>query len=709
MSRKVIYMSILLGGLLACNPSTEATNKSRGNEASEIIGKVEATIAKDIMTPEVLYSFGRVGGPILSPDGSRLVYPVTYVSIDQNKTNAELFVMKSDGSEKKQLTITNTQESNPQWIDGGKKIAFLSNETGTSQIWSINPDGGGMKQLSRFGEDIEGFAFSPDGTKVLFIKQVKTTQTAADRYPDLPAATGRVVDDLMYKHWDHWVASVPHPFVADLVGNKLENVKDLLEGEPFEAPMAPFGGMEQLAWSPDSKTIAYTSRKKTGKEYSLSTNSDIFLYDVASGQARNITEGMEGYDTNPQFSPDGTKIAWLSMERDGYESDKNRLFVMDLTTGEKTYLTQDFDYNTDAFSWENNNTLYIVTPVQGTTQLYKVELNTLAITPITKGYHDYTSVAVANGKLIAGRQSLSQPTELYSVDIATGEATNISQENTEILANLTMGRVEERWIETTDGKQMLTWVVYPPHFDPSKKYPALLYCQGGPQSMVSQFWSYRWNLQMMAANGYIVVAPNRRGLPGFGQEWLEQISGDYGGQNMKDYLAAIDALAKESFIDETRLGCTGASYGGFSVYWLAGNHNGRFKAFLSHAGIFNLEAQYLETEEMWFANWDLGGPYWDTSNATAQRTYANSPHRFVEKWDTPIMITHGELDYRILASQGMMAFNAAQLRGIPSRMLIFPNENHWISKPQNGVLFQREFFRWFNQWLKPGQSAAATE
>lgn len=700
-----------MGSMLSCNNAGQKAERLRhGKNVSEITGKATPVIQNGIMTPEVLYSFGRVGNASLSPDKSHLVYPVTYVSILQNKTNAELFIMNTDGSEKKQLTITNTQESDPQWIEEGKKIAFLSNETGSSQIWTIHPDGGGMTQVSHLKEDIEGFAFSPDGKKVLFIKQVKTVTTAADRYNDLPDASGRIVDDLMYKHWDRWVESVPHPFVADVAGNKLSNIKDLLEGEPYEAPMAPFGGMEQLAWSPDSKTIAYTSRKKTGKEYSLSTNSDIYFYDLATGGTRNMTEGMQGYDINPQFSPDGTKLAWQSMERDGYESDKNRLFVMDLATGTKTYVTEHFDYNTDAFSWGyDSNTLYLVMPVQGTTQLYKAELATLQITPITQGQHDYTSVAVAKGKLIAGRQSLSQPTEIYAVDITTGSATELSFENKEILSQLRMGKVEERHIETTDGKQMLTWVVYPPDFDSTKTYPALLYCQGGPQSMVSQFWSYRWNLQMMAANGYIVVAPNRRGLPGFGQEWLEQISGDYGGQNMKDYLTAIDALAKEPYVDENRLGCTGASYGGFSVYWLAGNHDGRFKAFLAHAGIFNLEAQYLETEEMWFANWDMGGPYWDKSNATAQRTFENSPHRFVEKWDTPIMISHGELDYRIVASQGMMAFNAAQLRGIPSRMLIFPNENHWISKPQNGILFQREFFRWFDHWLKDGTSVEKDE
>lgn len=695
-------MAILLSGLLSCNQATKGPDKNKNDkELSDIIGKATPTIENGLMTPEVLYSFGRVGNVMVSPDKSHLLYPVTYVSISRNKTNAELFIMKSDGSEKKQLTVTNTQESNPQWIEGGKKIAFLSNETGTSQIWTINPDGGGLTQVSHVEEGIDGFAYAPDGTKVLFVRPVKTTVTAGDRYPDLPEASGRVVDDLMYKHWDHWVENVPHPFVADINGNTLTNIKDLLEGEPYESPMAPFGGMEQLAWSPDSKIIAYTSRKKTGKEYTLSTNSDIYFYDLESGRTRNMTEGMPGYDVNPQFSPDGTRLAWQSMERDGYESDKNRLFVLDLTTGEKSYVTEDFDYNTDAFTWgSDNKTIYMVAPVEGTTQIYAADITTRQITPVTRGPCNYTAVAVGSNNLIASRQSLSQPTEIYAVDTATGDATELSFENREILSQLRMGEVEERRIETTDGKQMLTWVVYPPDFDPAKKYPALLYCEGGPQSMVSQFWSYRWNLQMMAANGYIVVAPNRRGLPGFGQEWLEQISGDYGGQNMKDYLSAIDALAKEPYVDENRLGCTGASYGGFSVYWLAGNHDGRFKAFLSHAGIFNLEAQYLETEEMWFANWDMGGPYWDNTNAVAQRTYENSPHRFVAKWDTPIMITHGELDYRILASQGMMAFNAAQLRGIPSRMLVFPDENHWILKPQNGVLFQREFFRWFDQWLK---------
>ena len=692
-------MAIILGtSLLSCN---EATNSSSISEMGEIIGQSSPKIENGIMTPEVLYSFARVGDIAVSPDKSRFIYQMTYVSIPLNRTNSELFVMNSDGTEKKQLTITNNRESNPVWINNGHKIAFLCNETGSNQIWSMNPDGGGMTQISNLNGDISGFSFSPDGTKVLFVQDIKSVETAADKYSDLPKASGRIVDDLMYKHWDHWVEAVPHPFIADVNGNSLSNLKDIMEGEPYESPLAPMGGMEQLAWSPDSKIVAYTSRKKTGKEYALSTNSDIYFYNVETGETKNVTEGMMGYDVNPQFSPDGTLLAWQSMERDGYEADKNRLFIMNLSTGEKSYITEGFDNNCDSFIWgEDNNTIYMISSVSGTSQIYQISLSAMEIKKLTEGKHNYVSLALGGDGFIAARQSMSQPTEIYSVNINTGESKELSFENKQILEQLNMGEVEERWIETSDNKQMLTWVVYPPDFDPTKKYPALLYCQGGPQSSLDQYWSYRWNLQIMAANGYIVVAPNRRGVPGFGSEWLEQISGDYTGQNMKDYLSAIDELAKESFVDENRLGATGASYGGYSVYWLAGNHDNRFKAFFSHAGIFNTEAQYLETEEMFFANWDMGGSFWDISNDVAQRTHTNSPHKFVDKWNTPIMVSHGEYDYRILASQGMMAFNAAQLKGIPSRMLIFPDENHWITKPQNGILFQREFFRWFDQWLK---------
>ncbi|MDH6354635.1 dipeptidyl aminopeptidase/acylaminoacyl peptidase [Dysgonomonas sp. PH5-45] len=698
MKYKSIMAIALSAGMLACSSGKETKDDTAD---APLIGKATVKVTDGLMTPEVLHSFGRVSGVQVSPDQKKVLYGVTYVSIEQNKTNRELFVMNIDGSDNKQITETKKSENEACWVKDGSRIAFLSSESGSSQIWEMNPDGTDRVQISDIEGGINGFAYSPDGKKVLYIKNIKFGERTADRYPDLPKASGKIIDNLMYKHWDQWVEEIPHSFIADFDGNKLTNSVDILEGEPYECPMLPMGGIEQLAWSPDSKTVAYTCRKKTGKEYSLSTNSDIYLYNIETKETKNITEGMMGYDTNPIFSPDGKKIAWQSMERDGYESDKNRLFVMDLASGEKTYVTENFDYNTDFAAWAaDNKTMYIVSCVEAKTQLFKVDYAAKDVKAITAGAHDYEAFGIAGDKLIATRHSLSQPNEIYSVDIATGKDTQLTFENKEILSQLEMGKVEERWIPTTDGKKMLAWVVYPPKFDPNKKYPTILYCQGGPQSSVSQFWSYRWNLQIMAANGYIIVAPNRRGLPGFGQEWLEQISKDYGGQNMKDYLSAIDEVAKEPFVDETRLGATGASYGGFSVYWLAGNHNKRFKAFWAHAGIFNLEAQYLETEEMWFANWDLGGSYWDRSNAIAQRTYANSPHRFVDKWDTPIMISHGELDFRILASQGMMAFNAAQLRDIPSRMLIYPDENHWIAQPQNGVLFQREFARWFNEQLK---------
>ncbi|MDD2476874.1 MAG: S9 family peptidase [Dysgonamonadaceae bacterium] len=691
-------MAVICTALLSsCNDKREEDSSHLGL----IIGKPTLTIENGIMTPEVLHSFGRIGNVEVSPNKDEILYHVTFVDIEQNKTNTEIFTMKIDGSEKKQITYTNTHESSAQWIENGEKIAFLSNENGSKQLWEMNADGSGMECISEVEGEIEGFTYSPDGTKVMYISSVKSGETVADRYSDLPKATGRVVDDLMYKHWDHWVDNIPHTFYATIENGKLTNHVDLLEGEPYEAPLLPFGGTEAIAWSPDSKTIAYTSKKMTGREYAESTNSDIYLYSLENKTTENITEGMMGYDINPQFSPDGKQIAWLSMERDGYEADKNRLFVMDLITKEKTYLSEDFDNNVDAFIWNaDNRTLFFVATIEAKTQLFSISKDTQEVKVITSGTHDYISLALGKGTLIAKRQSMSMPAEIYAVTINNGDAKELSYENKDILNQLTMGKVEERWIPTSDSKEMLTWVIYPPGFDASKKYPTLLYCQGGPQSAVSQFWSYRWNLQMMAANGYIVVAPNRRGLPSFGQEWNEQISGDYGGQNMRDYLSAIDALAKEPYVDENNLGCTGASYGGFSVYWLAGNHNNRFKAFLAHAGIFNLEAQYLETEELFFANWDMGGPFWDKSNAVAQKTYATSPHKFVDKWNTPIMITHGELDYRILASQGMMAFNAAKLKDIPARMLIFPDENHWIAQPQNGVLFQREFARWFDQWLK---------
>ena len=694
----IMATSLLLG---ACNPATDVNVKETGDK--NLIGKSDIRIKDGRMTPEALWAMGRIGGMNVSPDGKRVVYTVAYYSVPENKSNREVFVMNADGSDNKQITKTGFAENEAVWIKGGTKIAFLCNESGSSQLWEMNPDGTDRKRLSDYDKDIEGFAFSPDEKKVLFISQVKTVNSTADKYPDLDKATGVIITDLMYKHWDEWVTTAPHPFVADFDGKSISNPVDVMEGELFESPMKPFGGIEQLAWNTTSDKIAYTSRKKTGKEYAISTNSDIYVYDLNTKQTTNITEENKGYDTNPTYSPDGKSIAWLSMERDGYEADQNRLMVMNLETGEKTFVSKDFDSNVDSYCWSADcKRIYFTGVWHGESQVYQIDLaNGNKITPLTEGMYDYASVALLGDKLIAQRHSMSMGDEIYSIDL-TGDhtVTQLTFENKHIYDQLTMGKVEERWMKTTDGKQMLTWVIYPPQFDPNKKYPTLLFCEGGPQSPVSQFWSYRWNFQIMAANDYIIVAPNRRGLPGFGLEWNEAVSGDYGGQCMKDYFTAIDEVAKEPYVNKDRLGCVGASFGGFSVYWLAGHHDKRFKAFIAHDGIFNMEMQYLETEEMWFANWDMGGAYREKQNATAQRTFANSPHKFVDKWDTPILCIHGEKDYRILANQGMAAFNAAVLRGVPAELLIYPDENHWVLKPQNGVLWQRTFFEWLDMWLK---------
>ena len=694
----IMATSLLLG---ACNPATDVNVKETGDK--NLIGKSDIRIKDGRMTPEALWAMGRIGGMNVSPDGKRVVYTVAYYSVPENKSNREVFVMNADGSDNKQITKTGFDDNETVWIKGGTKIAFLCNESGSSQLWEMNPDGTDRKRLSDYDKDIEGFAFSPDEKKASFISQFKPVNSTADKYPDLDKATGVIITDLMYKHWDEWVTTVPHPFVADFDGESISNPVDVMEGELFESPMKPFGGIEQLAWNTTSDKIAYTSRKKTGKEYAISTNSDIYVYDLNTKQTTNITEENKGYDTNPTYSPDGKSIAWLSMERDGYEADQNRLMVMNLETGEKTFVSKDFDSNVDSYCWSADcERIYFTGVWHGESQVYQIDLaNGNKITPLTEGMYDYASVALLGDKLIAQRHSMSMGDEIYSIDL-TGDhtVTQLTFENKHIYDQLTMGKVEERWMKTTDGKQMLTWVIYPPQFDPNKKYPTLLFCEGGPQSPVSQFWSYRWNFQIMAANDYIIVAPNRRGLPGFGLEWNEAVSGDYGGQCMKDYFTAIDEVAKEPYVNKDRLGCVGASFGGFSVYWLAGHHDKRFKAFIAHDGIFNMEMQYLETEEMWFANWDMGGAYWEKQNATAQRTFANSPHKFVDKWDTPILCIHGEKDYRILANQGMAAFNAAVLRGVPAELLIYPDENHWVLKPQNGVLWQRTFFEWLDMWLK---------
>lgn len=659
-------------------------------------------LSSDIMTPEVLWSFGRLGGAEVSPDGKTVLYTVTYYNIEENKSYRDIYTIPVSGGDAKNITNSGAKEFNAVWRPDGKRIGYLSSVSGSVQLWEMNPDGSSAKQISEIEGGVSGFQYSPDQSKMYYLKSVKLDDNVQDLFADLPKANARLENDIMYRHWDTWHDyTYNHVFVADYSKGKIGEGKDILEGEKYDSPMKPFGGNEQIVWSPDGKTLAYTCKKKVGKAYAVSTNSEIYLYNVETEKTINFTSGMMGYDQNPVFSPDGKYLAWESMERDGYEADKNRLFVAALETGEKKDYSADFDQNVSGLNWSlDSKSIYFISNIHATEEIFRLDLADESFARLTDGIHDYHSVAVIGEKLLAEKVSMSQPAELYLVDQITGKDDALTTVNKGILDQLTMGKVEERWMETTDGKQMHSWVIYPPHFDPNKKYPTLLYNQGGPQGTVSQFWSYRWNFQMMAANGYIIVAPNRRGLPGFGQEWNEQISKDYGGQNIKDLLTAIDEMAKEPFVDETKLGAVGASYGGFSVLYLAGNHEKRFKAFIAHDGIFNFEHMYTSTEEMWFVNYDYGGAYWDKTNASAQRSYSFSPHKYVQNWDTPILIVQGEKDYRVPSEQGMAAFNAAVLRGVPAQMLYFPEENHWVLQPQNGILWQRVFFNWLDKYLK---------
>ena len=728
----VIMGKILTFVAIALLQAVPATLNAQDNE---VIGKSNIKLKSRMMTPEALWAMGRIGGVEASPDGRQVVYQVGYYSVKQNKGHQVVCVMNADGSGQRQLTVSSKNETDPTWLDA-ETIAYLCG----GEVWVMKADGSNRRQVSKTNGEVEAFKFSPDRTKVILIKSIPFHDIIQQNPDDLPKATGRRVTDLMYRHWDHYVESIQHPFVAECAqdGDGIATeLTDILEGEPYECPMEPFGGVEQLAWSPDSKTIAYTCRKKTGTDYAVSTDADIYIYNIGTRETRNLCkpEGYQapkvnpshtladqavnsraaethaGYDVNPQFSPDGKYIAWTSMARDGYEADLNRLCVYELETGSERIVAQDFDSNVDAFCWapqkDKDALFYLIGVWHGHVNMYAVDKNGNT-RPLTDDWADWTSIQLANdGKhILATRQSLSAPTDIYRVTPGkTVEKTQVEQisfENKHILDQLTFGKMQQAWVSTTDGKQMLVWIMLPANYEEGKRYPTLLFCEGGPQSPVSQFWSYRWNFQMMAANGYVVIAPNRRGLPGFGHEWNEAISGDWTGQCMQDYLSAIDYAASNlPYVDRDRLGAVGASFGGFSVYYLAGHHEKRFKAFIAHDGAFNLESMYTDTEEVFFSNWEYDDAYWNKDRTErASKTYDNSPHRFVDQWDTPILCIHGEKDYRIVYNQGMGAFNAARLRGIPAELLIFPDENHWVLKPQNGILWQRTFFQWLDRWLK---------
>ncbi len=615
--------------------------------------------AQDVMMPELLWKLGRVSAIGLTKDGKSVVYNVTHFNAEENTSSTKQFQIS---------------------LDGGEAVEIVNGES-----------------------LVNDRHISPNGTHRIEIKKVKIQKVfGADYYPSLTKSNAMIYDDLMYRHWDTWEdGAFNHIFLYE---GQEANGTDIMEGEPFNCPTEPFGGEEDYTWSPDGKQIVYVTKKKSGKEYTLSTNTDLYAYHLESGKTTNLTEGMMGYDTHPVFSATGA-LAWLSMKRDGYEADKNDIVVR---MGDvQQNLTQDWDGTVNSFLWKSDGSgLYFNAPVDGTIQLFEVDFPGMkrkkpVVKQITDGAFDIRGLAgIAGDRMIVSRTDMNHASELFIVDLNNGSMQQLTHVNDDYYSSIKLSKIEKRYVKTTDNKDMLVWVIYPPGFDPEKKYPTLLYCQGGPQSALSQFYSFRWNFQIMAAQGYIVVAPNRRGMPGHGVEWNEAISKDYGGQPMRDYLSAIDALAKEPYVDNDRLGAVGASFGGYSVFYLAGIHQNRFKTFIAHDGIFNMRSMYGTTEEMFFVNWDNGGAYWEKDNKVAMKTYNEfNPMELVNNWNTPIMIIQGGKDYRVPDGQAFEGFQAAQLKGIKSRLLYFPDENHWVLKAQNGLVWQREFFRWLKETL----------
>ena len=733
MKKHFIPVMIMAAALCGCG----------GSDASEpIITKQDIKVVDGHFTPEIMHQLGKVSDPQLSPDGSKILYGVTYTSIEQNKGNRELYLMNVDGSENVKLTSTPKSESNARWISDNQ-IVYMRG----GKLYTATLEAGKLTETEvAGGEGMEGFELSPAGDKIMFVKSVKAAVKPTDVYPDLDKSSGRTYTDLMYRHWDHFVEEVPHTYVADFAAGKVGVATDILAGDTanpesetakFELPTLPFGGLEQLSWSPDGKYIAYSCRKLAGRDYAFSTNTDIYLYNVETGATQNLTAGMMGYDTEPLFSPDGKQLAFISMERNGYEADKRRLFVADMdkvlaNLSSKDFrpfmkeLTTDYKYNVEAITWApKSDKIYFNSCVNALTALFVVDVNKVVGLPIegnevtgslpvsygngirritsSEALFDFGGVSIVADeigevkKLITTNTCMMRPAEIVAVDPMTGEYKELTTENKATLEKLDQPLVEQRWMTTVDGKKMHTWILYPPKFDKTKKYPAIMMCLGGPQGTISQGFSTRWNYRLMASQGYIVILPNRRGTTAFGQPWCEQISGDYIGLNMQDYLTAVDNMKKEPYVG--KVAATGASYGGYSVYYLAGIHQNRFSALIAHAGIFNQEHMYMMTEEMWFPTWDNGGAPWD-ENPTAKRHYGNSAHKLIKNWNTPILITHGEMDYRVPVDQGMAAFNAARMMGVESKLLLFPEENHWILKPQNSIHWNREFYAWLDKYCK---------
>jgi len=676
------------------------------------------TYAQNRMTPELLWDLKRVSNIQVSPDNSTILFSIKGYDLKINSGENNLYTVPVNGGEIKQITDFKGGKYGAKWRPDGQKIGFIYRGKGGLNIHEINPDGSDLKQISMVKGGMGGFKYSNDGTRVLFIKDVKLeNHHSSELAKDLPKSNAKVYDDLMYRHWSTYSTGVfSHVFFSVIQDGKMQGQGvDIMRGEKFDAPLKPFGGMEQITFSPDGNKIVYTCKKMTGKDYAFSTNSDLYVYDLEKIKTINLTKGMNGYDNEPSFSKDGTKLAWLSMKTNGFESDKNDIIVYNFDTKKMVNLTESIDLTVSSFVWnDKGDKIYFKAAIEATYQLFELNVKNKKYKQITQGMHNYTSLAFAGDKLIGGKQSMNHPTDIYSVTIDKSIENQLTDVNKAIYDKLEIGNIEKRWVKTTDGKQELVWVIYPPNFDKTKKYPALLYCQGGPQSPVSQFFSYRWNFQLMAANDYIIIAPNRRGLPSFGQEWNDAISGDWGGQAIRDYISAVDEIKKEPYIDESKIGAVGASYGGYSVYYLAGMHQNRFATFIAHAGLFNLDSWYGTTEELFFANHDVGTPptyqnkadkkpvnVLNTNKDIEKYNYVkNSSHQMVKNWDTPMLIFQGEKDFRVPIGQGLEAFQALQVREIESRLILFPDENHWILSPQNGVFWHRQYYAWLDKFLK---------
>lgn len=659
------------------------------------------SLGQNVLTPEILLNLKRLSGGKVSQDGKKVLFEMNQIDVQNNRGNVDLYVYDLASDKYTQITKTPFSEMEANW-GKNNEIWFLTTEKETVQVFKMNADGSDKKQItSPELKDIDGYKLSPSQNQIVLIRSVKTSQTLADKYPELKKANARIEDDLMYRHWSSWSdENSKQLFLYDIKENSVSGVGiNILENEKYNGVLPPFGGSEGIVFSPNGDKIIYSCKKKIGKEFALSTNSEIYEYTIATKETKTLTTGYNGYDKHPVITKSGKSLAWLSMARDGYEADKNDIIFRDLATGKDRNLTVKHDITVDEFMVSpDEKTIYFIAPAKGTSQIFSLDIKTGNIKQLTTGQFDFVSLEYAPNQLIAARQSMIAPTDLYSIDLKTNKIKQLTAVNEAILSKLTLPTVKEEWIKTSDGKDMLVWMVYPPNFDANKKYPTLLYCQGGPQSMVSQFFSYRWNLALMASNDYIVVAPNRRGLPGFGQKWNEDISKDWGGQSIRDYLSATDFAKTLPYVDGDKMGAVGASYGGYSVYFLAGNHEGRFKTFISHCGLFNLESWYGTTEELFFANWDNYGPYWLPENKEYYEK--NSPHKFVQNWDTPILVIHGGMDFRVPEAEGMQAFQAAQLKGLKSKYLYFPTESHWVSSPQNSLIWQNEFFEWLAGDLK---------